>query len=1052
MASFSNFLATFDPDGGKRGRQFEYFVKWFLKNDLEWATQVEEVWLWNDYPGQWGRDCGIDLVFRDKNGGTWAVQAKCYSPNYEITKSDVDKFLSESNRKEINHRLLVATTDRIGPNARQVLDGQEKSVVRYHLTHFENAAVEYPDSIERLSGGKRKLPPEPRDHQIEAIDAVMSGFQTANRGQLVMACGTGKTFVCLWVKERLKAKRTLVLLPSLGLLSQILNEWTYAAREQFDALCVCSDQTVNRREEDEPIRLISDLPFPVSNDVTEIAQFLSQDKDQVIFSTYQSSPLIAQVQQNNDLTHFDLVVADEAHRCAGQTDSTFGTVLDNGLIKSARRLFATATPRVYRTGLKNAAEEFGVEVVDMSDEKSFGRRFHTLSFSEAIKRDLLTDYRVLIVGVDNERTKEWIVNRRLVATDTGLATDARSLAGQIGLLKAIEDWNLHRVISFHGRVKRAREFSEDIIQVAEWLDDAHKPSSNLWADYVSGEMPTIARRQKLKRLKNVSKDEIGLLSNARCLSEGVDVPALDGVAFIDPRSSEIDIIQSVGRAIRLSENKVMGTIVLPVFIEQTGNAEEALEGSEFKPIWDVLEALKSHDNRLSDELDQLRIELGAKRRRSVGATDLTKIFFDLPTSVNEDFAQALRTHLVIQTTESWIFWYGLLKAYKEREGHCRVPDDYRQDGFRLGQWVGIQRGNEATISDERRQKLDELGFVWDARETAWEEGFNCLKIYKDRNGHCQVPISYKENGFRLGAWIDRQRQSKETMPPERRQRLDEVGFVWNPLEVNWEEGFNYLTLYKKREGNCRVPNNHIENGFRLGQWMGVQRQNKNKMTSERCQRLEELGFIWDEREADWEEGFNHLKMYSDRVGHCRVPQRHEENGFPLGAWLSRQRQNKATLSLARRQRLEELGFIWDEREADWEEGFNYLKAYEKREGHCNVPKSHKENEFSLGLWVSEQRVNKEKMSSKRRQRLNELGFIWNARDAAWENGFNYLKIYKDRNDHCQVPKTYKETGFELGSWVSVQRANKKQMSLERRQRLNELGFVWKPQKGPLPRK
>ena len=157
----------------------------------------------------------------------------------------------------------------------------------------------------------------------------------------------------------------------------------------------------------------------------------------------------------------------------------------------------------------------------------------------------------------------------------------------------------------------------------------HRPSGNLWAEHVSGEMPTIARRQKLKRLKNVGKDEIGLLSNARCLSEGVDVPALDGVAFIDPRSSEIDIIQSVGRAIRLSENKTMGTIVIPVFIEQTENAEEALEASEFKPIWDVLEALKSHDDRLSDELDQLRIELGAKRKRSVGTSDLTKIVFDL---------------------------------------------------------------------------------------------------------------------------------------------------------------------------------------------------------------------------------------------------------------------------------------------------------------------------------------------------------------------------------------------------------------------------------------
>ena len=503
-----------------------------------------------------------------------------------------------------------------------------------------------------------------------------------------MACGTGKTFVCLWVKERLKAKKTLVLLPSLGLLSQTLNEWTYAGREKFDALCVCSDQTVNKRDEDESVNLVSALPFPVTNDVGEIAHFLKREEDQVVFSTYQSSPLIAQAQKNSEVPHFDLVIADEAHRVAGKNDSPFQTVLDDQQIRSQRRLFATATPRIYKTGLKKAAEEFGVEVVDMNDEKSFGKRFHTLTFGEAIKRELLTDYRVLIVGVDNDRTKEWIENRLLVATDTGLATDAKSLAALVGLLKAIKDWNLRRLISFHGRVKRAKEFSEDIIQVGEWLDVAHRPSQSLWADHVSGEMPTIARRQKLKRLKNVGEDEIGLLSNARCLSEGVDVPALDGVAFIDPRSSEIDIIQSVGRAIRLSDNKTMGTIVIPVFIEQSDNAEEALEASEFKPIWDVLEALKSHDDRLSDELDQLRIELGAKRKRSVGTGDLTKIVFDLPTSVNEEFAQSLRTHLVEQTTESWMFWFGLLETFGKEHGHCRVPVRYKtDDGYRLGQWV-----------------------------------------------------------------------------------------------------------------------------------------------------------------------------------------------------------------------------------------------------------------------------------------------------------------------------------------------------------------------------
>lgn len=409
MASFSEFRATLDPNDQTRGKQFERFVKWFLKNDPVWASQVDEVWLWKHYPKRWGRDKGIDLVFKDKNKKTWAVQAKCYAPEYDITKEDVDKFLSESNRKQIDHRLLIATTDGLGANAREVLDGQEKKVVRYLLNHFESAAVEYPDNIKELSVGKRKAPPDlDRPYQNEALDKVIEGFETASRGQLIMACGTGKTFVCLWVKERLKAKRTLVLVPSLNLLSQTLNDWTGAAREQFVALCVCSDQTVNTDEDDEPISFTSELPFEVESDVTKIAEFLKKDRDQVIFSTYQSSLLIAEAQRNSDVPHFDLVIADEAHRCAGKNDSAFQTVLDEALIKSERRLFATATPRVYRPGVKKAAEEFGVEVVDMNDEVRFGKPFYKLSFGEAIKLGWLTDYRVLIVGVDNERIKEWI--------------------------------------------------------------------------------------------------------------------------------------------------------------------------------------------------------------------------------------------------------------------------------------------------------------------------------------------------------------------------------------------------------------------------------------------------------------------------------------------------------------------------------------------------------------------------------------------------------------------------------------------------------------------
>ncbi|MEQ1915524.1 MAG: DEAD/DEAH box helicase family protein, partial [Gallionella sp.] len=308
---FSTFYQSLDVDSAKRGKQFEHFVKWFLKNDPEWQTQVDQVWLWKDWLPHWGPDCGIDLVFRHKNGDTWAVQAKCYSPDYDITKHDVDKFLSESNRPLIQHRLLIATTDGIGSNAKQVCDAQDKPVIRFLLSDFEKSALDYPANFALLPQAKRKPRPTPKEHQLEAIEAVVDALKTADRGQLIMACGTGKTYTTLWIKERLVtqqasnltavraehveaqesthistgamrtdsgtntaesigATRTLVLLPSLGLLAQTLREWTFAAATPFEVLCVCSDQTVGSKGSDEAIHSVADLAFPVTSDAEEV--------------------------------------------------------------------------------------------------------------------------------------------------------------------------------------------------------------------------------------------------------------------------------------------------------------------------------------------------------------------------------------------------------------------------------------------------------------------------------------------------------------------------------------------------------------------------------------------------------------------------------------------------------------------------------------------------------------------------------------------------------------------------------------------------------------
>jgi predicted helicase len=881
MASFSEFLNSIYRDGND-GKQFERFVKWFLTHDPEWSTQVGEVWLWDDWPERWGKDKGIDLVFKHRNGDIWAVQAKCYAADYYVTKNDVDKFLSESGRKAISHRLLMGTTDKLGENALEVIAGQEKPVTKFMLTDFEMSAVDYPSDFRQLNKGKRKAKPKPHDYQKTAIADVAKGFKTADRGQLIMACGTGKTFTTLWIKERLKSKNTLVLLPSLNLLAQTLREWTSASKSQLAVLCVCSDKSVGKRNDDEVVQSLSDVPFPVHSDVKEIRRFLKGTGDKVIFSTYQSSDLVVDAQKGRGLAPFDLVVADEAHRCAisGKPDSPFATVLDAKKIKASKRLFATATPRTYTTAVKKAAEERGVEVVGMDDEEAFGKPFHTLTFGEAIKRKppLLTDYQVVIVGVDNAMIAEWIKDRELVTPNTGeVITDAETLAAQVGLLKAMKDYKLQRIISFHNRVKRAEEFSQGIYDAMNIIPKQKLPKGTLIADYVSGAMSTSARGDKLKKLKNTANDEINLLSNARCLSEGVDVPSLDGVAFIDPKNSQVDIIQAVGRAIRLSKDKSVGTIVLPVFIEDGDDPEERIEASNFKPVWWVLDALKAHDDVLVDELDTIRTEMGRRGRTSSENAALSKIEINLPVSVGHVFAGALKTQLVEQTTASWNFWFGLLERFVQENGNALVPTDYQtSDGFRLGRWVGTQRHIANMLSSSRRARLEALPvWEWDPFAYKWEQGFARLEAFATEIGTASVSGDYvTDDGYKLGSWVSNQRNKRWSLSKDRRKRLENVnGWVWDFIGDRWDQAFGELTDFVDRYEHANIPASYIsKSGFKLGGWVREQRKRRANLTSARSNLLDGLsGWIWNINQQRWEEAICLLQQYVKENGSALVP-------------------------------------------------------------------------------------------------------------------------------------------------------------------------------------
>lgn len=1040
MPVFTDLLATLAVDPYARGKQFEHICRWYLMNDPQYRVALRKVWLWGDWSGRWGADAGIDLVAEDHAGRLWAVQAKAYDPQYTVTKADVDTFLAESSRAVFSYRLLIATTDRLSPNGRRTIDAQEKATGFVGLSDLLTSDVDWPASLDELRPSPPPEPAKPRDYQREAIDAVIAGFHSVDRGQLIMACGTGKTLTAQFIAEELQTQRTLVLVPSLSLLKQTMRVWQTNSPAGFEVMAVCSDATVGR-DEDSAVTRVSDLGMPVTTEPADIAAFLrKRSGPRVVFATYQSSPRIAAAYELGRVPVFDIVIADEAHRCAGPVSSEFATVLDAGAIKAKRRLFMTATPRYYTGRITRAAAEADFEVASMDDEARFGEVFHRLGFSEAIRRDLLTDYQVVVVGVDDATYLQWAERGTLVTRDDKNIADARSLAGQIGLAKAMRKYDLRRVISFHSRVKRAREFATELPDVINWMPARQRPKGRLWARPATGEMSAGERHVLLQHLAHLEDGQRGLLTNARCLAEGVDVPALDGVAFIDPRRSEVDIVQAVGRAIRKSEDKAVGTIVIPVFIDTDTDPEKALDDSVFKPVWDVVKALRAHDESLAEQLDSLRRSMG--RRRGVPKLP-SKIRFDLPVQVGADFVRSFDTRLVEQTTTSWELWFGLLEEYVAKNGTSRVPSEYVVNGCRLGRWVIKQRTRWNELDRDRKDRLGRLPeWTLNTKASLWDEGFQRLQEYVDRHGTALVPGEYVVSNYRLGRWVIKQRSRWDSLSAGRKDRLSQLpGWTRDSRDSRWEEGFQHLIEYVAEHGHALPPALLEFRGYKLGQWVSIQRGNWNSLTKEQRHRLGKVpGWTGDVLNDRWEIGFQHLQKYIAEHGDSRVPQTFVADNFKLGSWVATQRTRWNRLEGEQRQRLQELpGWATNARVARWEHGFQCLQSYVDEHGDALVSQKYVVDGFKLGQWVSVQRTNWDSLNSDRKARLTALaGWAADTRNAQWALSFQRLADYVNANGSAAVHSDYVVDGFKLGRWVVTQRRRWDSLSADQQRRLGSL--------------
>lgn len=650
-----------------KGERFERLMKAYLLTDPKYSNQFKKVWMWNEFPSRvdlGGNDTGIDLVAVTYAGEYWAIQCKCYDERTTIDKKSVDTFLSTSSRSFKNEDLQtthftqclwISTSNNWTNNAEEALKNQRTPVSRINISDLNQASVDWEKLENNITGELARPKKYPlKDHQRKALENTNDYFKENDRGKLIMACGTGKTFTSLRIAENETSGKgfILFLVPSIALLGQTLNEWSAQALEKINPICICSDPEITKKKtkvEDIDTTSVIDLALPASTNVTNIIQQFhrlkshSNDGMTVVFSTYQSIEVISKAQAElgiifPEYAEFDLIICDEAHRTTGaklasEDESAFTRVHDNDFLKAKKRLYMTATPRLYDQETKSKAAQAEAELWSMDDEKIYGEEMYRIGFGEAVEKRLLTDYKVLILTLSEDDVPP-AIQKMIANGESEIKVDdlpkligcinalSKQVLGDEGIIKSTDPNPMQRAVAFCSTIANSKAITQTLNDVSDdYIDTLPEINSvntvSVTSDHIDGTMSATERNKLLDWLKDEpAENECRVLTNVRCLSEGVDVPSLDAVMFLSARNSQVDVVQSVGRVMRLSEGKQYGYIIIPVVVPTTISAEEALNDNErFKVVWTVLNALRAHDDRFNATVN--KIELNKKKPSNI---------------------------------------------------------------------------------------------------------------------------------------------------------------------------------------------------------------------------------------------------------------------------------------------------------------------------------------------------------------------------------------------------------------------------------------------------
>ncbi|WP_060880710.1 DEAD/DEAH box helicase [Streptomyces scabiei] len=749
-----------------------------------------------------------------------------------------------------------------------------------------------------------------RPHQSKAVHAAHTALRLTARTSVVMACGTGKTYVAARTAARVAPQGTrLVLLPTLELLAQTIDDWRTAGMSG-PVLALCSKRPNTAGE-----------PVAFTTDPAVLAATVHQNPALTVFATYHSLHRVQYAHTHFALPTWSLVAVDEAHRTSGDLGKRWAAVHDDELIPAHKRLYLTATPRIWSAGEPGDDEDDSL-VASMDNSALYGDTCFRLPLAEAIDVDLLADYRVVVMEV-NEAT----IRTRLGISDKATEAELRQAALQIAVLRAMAELDLRRVVSFHHRVADAHAFADTLRETAALLYAMDETGTGcpdpgeLWAAGLDGNQDPAYRRELLDRFDGRPGAFLApalrtVIANARLLGEGVNIPSIDTVVFADPKESIVDTVQAVGRALRQKPGQgKKATLIVPVYVAPGEDADDLMGSNLYRPLWRVLQALRAHDDRIADRL-------AVPQQPSYPQPEDEQDEASVPVDVVFDrrfpadtIAQAFRLRVLHPREASFRRGLEAATAYQQAHGHLDVPRLYDDaDGFALGRWINRARKAyaAATLKPSQIKPLEHLGMIWNLQAQAAERGLLHARSWAARRGHLAVPSDEMIGDYALGRWLTNRRAAARARadnglePDPTDTALAEIDPYWNPpWPITWQRLYYTARTYAEASITLDdLPADFItDDDERLGEWVAAQSTEYRALHPEQLRLVSELGITLIEpddeppqptgraarQQRQLNQGLAAVAAFRDREGHVLIHQRDtvtvDGEEFKVGQWL-----------------------------------------------------------------------------------------------------------------------------------------------------------------------